>query len=316
MKILITLLLPIFLFAQNLQIESGSYTGTGSVGKTITTTFAPKVLIIKGLTVAQNAVVYFNDLFGGADSAAFLGASGSAPGYITAYANKVYTLSDNAAVNQLSATYSWIAIAGTELETGSYAGNNSNPRTINTTIDPYLVLVIRNGDHTGMLFEDMGGTCVQLSGIEQAGGILSISSASFDVGAVHNLTGTNYYWMAFTSNCVKAGSFTGDATNPRTITLSAPDSVEWVSISKVTTHFSVFKSRNMGDVDPYYVNFANANTYINTITNDGFEITNNTVVNATGITYRYFAIHAYTAAQAVRRRGFGGFGGLGSWGKY
>jgi len=188
---------------------------------------------------------------------------------------------------------------------GSYTGDGVDGRAIDgigfqadviiVKGDAAQVGVIRTSTMAGDNSKPMtGGTALAANLIE------SITTTGFTVGndARVNANGTEYYWIAFKvgSKRLFVGSYSGNGTNPRSIT-GVGFSPEFVIVLPAGTTEAMWRS----SADTEGFNFATSTgntTWVSALGADGFTV-NNAATNTNGTTYHYVAWNAVDGIMDV-----------------
>jgi len=191
------------------------------------------------------------------------------------------------------------------LQTGYYMGNGSDNRQItNIGFQPDLVLVKDNTTvgNDGILWRSSVMTGERTAKFEAeadltTNAIQSLDATGFTLGTSTDVNASNvpYFWMAFGgSSCDNngnfcVGSYTGNAGQQAVTTGFQPDLV--IVKSSTTNVAALWKSSSMSTTGSNY--FINTNQvsgeYLKTFNTDGFNIGNNSAVNANGVTYWFVA---------------------------
>lgn len=127
----------------------------------------------------------------------------------------------------------WMALGGSDVETGTYSGDGIDNKQISTAAEPKMVIVNGVGRGYGVvrMASMTSGDSQQVAHGVIVGGIKSFTgggSPYFTLGthADVNNDGTTYYWMSLSGSNVETGSYTGNVTQ-RDIAVSGfdPDAV-------------------------------------------------------------------------------------------
>lgn len=205
----------------------------------------------------------------------------------------------------LLAFYS-LPVFAMEVETGTYAGNNATDRNISLagSFTPEFVGVKGVADATFLWWavSTSGGTAFY-NGADNgyADQVGNFAAGTFQVdgaGGGGNETGVTYQYFAFAANGnsdFKSGSFTGNATDDRSITGVGfqPDFV----IVKCATGSAapVFRHKDSsGDTSHFFDATADAANHIQAFEADGFQVGSSANANGSGVTCHYIAMKTGT----------------------
>ena len=202
------------------QFAQGSYAGNGSDNRAITVGFQPKVVIIFNGSGNGKEVMRFASMAG--DLALYPAAGGGGAGLIKSLTTDGFTVGTDLSVNYTggSITYYWMALAGTNVATGTYTGNGTSQGLTGAGFAPTSAAVISAVavNQLGVVKSaSLGGTnSVGLdggTGLIASGAISSLDADGLTVGssAKVNTNGSTYYWWAWknTSGKSNSGSYTG-----------------------------------------------------------------------------------------------------------
>jgi hypothetical protein len=187
--------------APTLPVATGSYTGTSAPQSITQPGFAPALVVVS--SSGQPSVVRTSAMSGNVSFA--LDSIGLTANQITSLDASGFSLGTDAAVNGLTQTYFWAAFPSTPtLAIGSYNGDGTNPRNINTGFTPSWVWILPVSA-TAAPIEHFAGEAATsnirfgCSGEESGQGFLGIAAGGFNVtgGARTNASGTQYFWVAW-----------------------------------------------------------------------------------------------------------------------
>lgn len=213
-----------------LSLATGTYTGDGNDNRVITSalSFQPKVIILSNDTGYYN-VIRTDAMSGDLSISLQYSGDGGAANQIQSIQSAGFTVGNDNATNKSGITYRWVALGGTDIATGSYAGNGSDDRGITGVgFSPGFVMInpstaqseagIFRGTNTS------GDLSFIFGAAAAANGIQSLDADGFTVGTavnVNNGTGTpTYYWWAVNSasTSMGQGTYTGNGADNRDIT--------------------------------------------------------------------------------------------------
>lgn len=185
--------------------------------------------------------------------------------------------------------------------TGTYAGDNTDNRniTISPACQPKAVFAKRTSNITGnSVFKNASMTGDNTSLISSAVTfnadlIQAINSNGFQVGVSLNGTGNTYAYLALCdngANDLAEGTFTGNGSDNRDITISPAFSPEFVFLIANANQQYVFRTTSMsGDkACTYNSGVACASNKIQQFNSNGFQV--GTVMNVNTTAYYYIAI--------------------------
>jgi hypothetical protein len=276
-----------------LNVATGTYTGDGSSPRGITGLgFTPKVVIIFATTGSVNtsATLFKTDQHpqGASSVSSTMGDSGQAVGIDSLDSNGFTVRGEK---NTSGVDYYYLALAGTDVKTGTYTGNNSDNRNI-TGVGFQPEWVVLQGD-TGNAVQKpaSSGNSTDIAQYfsdfaEEPNGIQALQADGFQIGTdgTVNASGKTYYYFAIkASGSFKTGSYSGDNNDNRSITGVGFEPTAVLVKSASSTQAGWRTSAHSGDL----TSLSKGNT--TPITNaiqafeaDGFQVGNNAVVNSSG----------------------------------
>jgi len=286
------------------RVTSGTYVGNATDNRAITGLgFSPKFVMIKAITAGANddPVAGWTDM--GSDNSTVLDpASATTANLIQSFDADGFTIGSAAQVNTNAITYQWTAFGGdsTSMFSSSYTGNGVDNRSIagvgfqpnvvfikrSTAVTPFFRFSSMSGDNSSP-FSNAGGTVTNRIQAMEADGFQIGTNASVNFN-----TGTFYYFcIKFPTGQGIAGTYTGNATDNRSIT--TPNFLpSFVMIKSDTTNYPVFRSSIHSGDDTSRIgdSLANATNLIQALNSTGFEIGTAAEVNTNAIPYFYIAI--------------------------
>jgi uncharacterized repeat protein (TIGR01451 family) len=208
-----------------MRVVSGSYTGDGTGGRTITGVgFRPDVVIIKGDTL-ETAVVRTATV--ATDGTKPLGTNnGLLPNLIESLDDDGFTVGASARVNRAGVAYYWTAFraARPELVVGSYAGDGANDRLIPTGFRPeYAIVFDEVSEPAVQRFSEQVGDVSLLFSSENpvSNRIKGFASDGFLLGTdpETNRAGDVYHYMAWRAvdGRSEGGMYVGDGSDDRDV---------------------------------------------------------------------------------------------------
>lgn len=295
-----------------MRIKTGTYTGNGTGQAISGLGFAPDAVFIKG---ASTEVMYLQMV--GMTAGTSISCDGAQTTSTTAVLSRDsdgFTLGTSLAVNTVTATYYWVAIKDSgdgDVKFGTYTGDAVDGRAVTGLgFTPDFVMVMGNaaGDNLYLKTTAMGAdNSARFAGTAtlQPQAIKALSSGQFTVGndGGANGSGLPYLYIAFkaTTDVVETGSYTGDGTDPRTITNVGAFSPDWVIVKKASSEGVHKPDALAGDSTLYASGTAATTDRIQALNADGFAVGANAEVNtATGSpTYYWINLQDVTPAAAA-----------------
>ncbi len=284
--------------------QTGTYTGNGSAGRTISgVNFQPDIVIIRSSTT-DDAVIRTSSM--PVDMAKDI-SSGNNLGVnlVTSFGANRFVIGNDTLVNSNGATYYWTAMkAGINVAVGTYTGDGTGNRNITgVAFQPAWVMTIGDGEEdyfrpalvAGDASFSIAGSGARTNRIQ------SILANGFQIGSDANVNGSGlaYYWIAFNATPqVVAGSYTGNGADNRNITgLGITPGFVWTKRS--SSSMGVWRTDAVpGDSTLFWDNTNPATNRIQSIISDGFQVGTNAQANSNGSTYYYLAL-SDTAAPAT-----------------
>jgi len=179
---------------------------------------------------------------------------------------------------------------------GSYTGNGSASRSITGVgyVPEYAAVLpagAQRANHRfagmtrGFQFDNDTGSTTRVTGLGADGFTIGNSA---DV----NTNGSTYHYITFNevAGSVRSASYTGDNTTTRNLTGMGfqPDYAMIRANDTGTGRRGQHRPASQADPNSlFYENQAAINTGIKSLLGDGFQVGNNTAVNANGTTYHY-----------------------------
>ena len=281
--------------AANFSMKTGYYMGTGSTKTISGIGFKPDMIIItpdsggEGVYKTSAMPANFTSYF-----------SATAPDTSTAitFNDDGFSLSNSSLVNTGSVRYAYTAFAGSDCTSagtfcvGTYAGNNSTSRLINTGFQPTMAMVTRN-NNTAASFKtkEMTGNIGQYFNTTAQATTLfpsAMSSNGFTVGTINNASDGTYYYAAFkeVDGIMKTGTYTGNGSN-RSITGFGTGSTPSLVLVKNSNGNNAASRNPVINQRHYYGNFSSSISSttasiagaITSLSDDGFQVGTNARAN-------------------------------------
>jgi hypothetical protein len=304
------------------KMAKGSYTGTGTTGNYITVDnlpFEPDLVIVKGNTTQHG--VFRTSLMYGDATAYFSNASGNfAGGIVNLITTPVSGFSVDATARSNGNTNAlyYMAFGGASdtrntsgsftMARGTYTGTGNVGTFIqidNLEFEPDLVIIKGDtGQVAGFRTSLMEGDMTAIPGFATAHsvqGIVAIESNGFTIGLNLNLntSGATYYWEAFggawnaNKNSGSAdflvGTYFSSGTDNSNIT-RLPFQPDLITIKANTSTAGAFRtSTHTGDLTSHFSATAEVSNVIQSISANGFQLGNSTLVNTSAALNDYFA---------------------------
>lgn len=282
------------------KMVSGSYNGGPGTSQSITSVgFKPDLVIIKSDTAAGSAV--FTSTCLAPDSTSYLAvATANFNQGIISLDNNGFSVGNSANVNSSGVTYRWIAFGNsgsTNFKVGAYTGTGADNRSITGLgFAPDFVVIKSTGANLCVFRTTSmtGDTTAYFSATaDTSDRIQALESDGFQIGtnAEVNSAGVLYTYFAFknTSGQFVESSYSGNGLDNRSITgLGFRPGLVWIKQTGAVG--GVHRGANLsGDNTQYFTATANLNDAIQALEANGFQVGQNSTVNANGVTYRYAA---------------------------
>ena len=306
--------------APTVSFASGSYTGVGGTGKSITgLTFRPKAVMIKA-NALYYAVMKIDHSIGSPgllwykriDGAFTAGTSSDGLG-ITADGFAAFGSANE--MNKVDVQYHWWAVGGdaAHVSVDTFTGDGNDSRDISLpgfspdalfifTNNAADTVCFRNKTATADLTKDLSTTTAPEANIVQA--TAGWPADGFEVGTdnrANRLDATVCYLALLTStDILEIGTYTGDGVDGHAITTPnfAPT---FAMVYKVgAAERPCFRTdKNAGDLTSFFHNVANYADYIQTLTTTGFTTGTSVHVNENTVVYYYLVIRTDPGGDIV-----------------
>jgi hypothetical protein len=276
--------------SQALQIQTGSYVGTGNQFSISGLGFAPEMVILKSDTTTIPTIFKTSAM------------RDNVMGYFSATAD-----GSVANLNLENVTYTWVAFAGSDCSStgyfclGVYTGNGS-AQNITTGFQPDYVSVKNNeavaANYKTTVLGANNNSLFYINTVKNTTGayISALNSDGFSVGTTNSVAGGTFFYFAFKekANFFKQGSYTGNSTDDTVISGIGfqPDFVITKNGTNATannTYAFMNLTQSYGNNSSYFSATANLVNMIKSLETDGFKLGTSVMVNATGDTYYYTA---------------------------
>lgn len=287
----------------------GTYSGTGTTSRAITTGFQPDMVMVKRSTAVAT---HFRTASMSTNRTEFFTttAANTAGAYIASMSSTGFNVGTTDNTNGGTFYYVAFRAGGGNFEEGTYSGNGTDARSITGTgFQPDMVVIknstsgttnnrrsVMSGDkHFGDLVSYVSDAVADATNMVE-----ELESDGFQVGTGVNTneSGSTMYWFAFggapnmTGNgtfTMAQGSYTGSGATRSIASVGfAPD---LVLIKDNAANYAVFRIRQMaGDTTAYLAagtaDFAGGITSLNS---NGFSLGTSTITNTNGNTYHWQA---------------------------
>lgn len=283
-----------------LSVAEGTYTGTGAALSITGLGFLPKVVLIKssGTPAGGDGGSWTNAAMGAGNSKSLGSNSGIQTGEFTTLDADGFTLSTGADVNLSGATYYYLALGGTDVVTGTYAGTGVAQSITGVGFQPVVVItggtnnrftVQRNAGHAG------NNTSYFTNLADVSGAITSLDADGFTLGTQQDANAnlaTFYYAAIKTSAKIATGTFVGDGLDNKNITGAGFVPTNVILKNGTNVLGGVWKPTDLaGDSTIFWLNSAAAANNIQALQADGFQVGTDTRVNASGSTHTWIAFN-------------------------
>ena len=279
-----------------MRVATGTYVGNAVDNRAFTGLgFKPDVVLLKGPTFA--AFIRTSTMTGDAtqqvDQTGPLGAGG-----IRSINTDGFTIGSDNAVNKTGDTFFWVALkAGAELKVGTYVGNAVDNRNI-TGVGFTPVWLMTIGDGGGSSFRigsQAGDNAFSMIGTSNSADFIqSFNADGFQLGSNNqaNQLGTTFHYVAFAASAnVVQTVYVGNNTDNTNITVAAGFAPLFVWVKRDTSLVSNWRSAaTVGDLAHRFSAVASATNRIQSFFANGFQIGQDTEVNAMMGNYHYLAL--------------------------
>ena len=276
-------------------LQTGTYTGNGSAGRTITTLFQPDAVIVKSDS-GDDAVIR-TSVMPASVAKDITGSGALAANLITSFGATGFVVGSDTSVNGSGKTYYWTAMkTGTNINVGMYTGNGADDRNISgLSFQPDWVVTM--GDAQQDYFKPAplaGDEAFAMNGTGAVTNrIQALQATGFQVGSDVNVNENTraYYWIAFGATSKAAvSSYTGDGSDNRNVTgLGFSPAFVWIKRSSLLT--GVWRNDAVpGDRTLYWDATLPAADRIQSLIADGFQVGGDHEVNNNTKIYYYLAL--------------------------
>ncbi|MBP9758344.1 fibronectin type III domain-containing protein [Candidatus Dojkabacteria bacterium] len=309
--------------AGNFTMQTGYYTGNGSIQTLEGIGFKPDLLIISSENSTGSSAIFKTSAMPD-NTFAFFSAAAVNEGNRLVLENDGFTIGspyklelesdgfsvvNDANFNTIGVRYVYVAFGGSDCTgsgnfcVGSYFGNGSNPRTISTGFTPNFVTAKRSTAVAANFRVSSSATAHETlfyanTARDSTGNYFNTASAwsgGFNVGGTNNTAGGTYYYFAFkdTANLFDQGTYTGNGADNRSITGIGfePDAVIVKNATSATNRHAVMNSTQAyGDSSNYLTsNTANLVNAIQLREADGFQVGTDVTANENTFVHYYVA---------------------------
>ena len=282
--------------SQTLQVQTGSYVGTGNQFSISGLGFAPEMVIIKSDTANIPAIFKTSAM------------RDNVLGYFSATADGAVV-----SLNLENVTYTWIAFAGSDCSStgyfclGVYTGTGA-AQNITTGFQPDYVSVKNNeavqANYKTTALGVNNHSLLYINLVKNTTGayISALNSDGFSVGTTNSVAGGTFFYFAFRekANFFKQGSYAGNSTDNTVISgVGFDPNLVIVKNGTNTTANNTYAFMNLtqsyGNNSSYFSATANLVNMIKGLETDGFKLGTDVKVNTTSNTYYYLAFGGATA---------------------
>ena len=294
-------------FPGQLRMATGSFIGNEADGRAITGLgFQPDVVIIKSGDESKVAVMRTSTMTGDA-AKPLVGGTTLESNLIEGLTADGFTIGSDHDVNHSGHLIHWIAFKAADgvLKLGTYTGNTT-PRSITGLgFSPEYVAVMAESSKVAVnRFQGMGSTFDLEDDKGGADRITSLDADGFSLGVSDTVNdgGTKVHYLAFNEvpGAIQAGSYTGDATDNRSIAGVGfnPGYVMVRADDTANNRKQVHRPRAQDDPSSsFFRNEGPLVTGIKSLESDGFQVGTHTGVNAPGASYHYMAFKNTTGCS-------------------
>lgn len=291
-------------------MQTGKFVGNAAPKSITGLGFSPDLVIVKPDTTAGAGAVFKTKAMSILNASYFIATAQTSTGAINLESDGF--TANTTTTNNTNVTTTWAAFGGSNCTStgvfcvGSYVGNGTSPRAIDTGFQPDLVWVKRStavdGNWRSSSMSTNVGQYFSATAQETTGVLYTtLNSNGFTVGSTNNVSSGIYYYVAFkqVSGFMKVGSYTGNATDNTNITGVGfvPDFV-FVKNSTAAVGGVFNAESSNGDSSNYFTDTANLVDGIQSLRTDGFQVGTNAVANSTGVTYFYAAFGGAAAPNS------------------
>jgi hypothetical protein len=288
------------IFPGAIKMASGTYAGNGVDGRAIAVGFQPDFVIVK--SDAGREGVARTATMAGQDTKPLGTASAFQANYIQSLTATGFTVGTNSRVNMVGDDYYWVAFKTNSqaMAVGNYTGNGAFTRNVTGVgFQPEMVMVFGDtGQRAVLRTVDMSRTFRFELGTGSTTGLTGSGGDGFTVGnsAEVNSNGVAYHYVAFNevADSFDVGTYTGNGADNRAIgTGFQPEYVLVRADDVVTQRPGVHRPSSLaGDNTLEFGATAMGTNRIQALEATGFQIGNNSDVNANGVDYDYFAVRS------------------------
>lgn len=288
------------------EMDSGTYTGTGSGFSVSGLGFSPDLVLIKGDTTQYG--VFRTSLMSG-DRTNYLGNAASVfTGGIASIDSDGFTVGTNAATNTSSVVYHWSAFGNamrpdksggsSDFYVGQYVGAGSDNQDVRgLPISPDLVVVKRVGTTAGTFrtSNQSGDSSIGFHALASTANIIqALNSDGFEKGnsSYLNSSGSTYDFFAFEhSSNFATGTLTGNGSSQSITSVGfQPDQIWIKKVSGGTARAGALRFQTQsGDSTLPFLNTGTFTGGITGVLSNGFSVGSSTYSNENTFSYQYVA---------------------------
>jgi hypothetical protein len=281
-------------------VATGTYTGTGSALSITGLGLggAPDVVFVKSAGAIEGR--YRTSTLVG-DLTFPLGNALPIAGQITSLDSDGFSLGTSAIVNGSGTVHYYVALrddGSGDLVCGTYTGDGVNGRTLSLPFTPALLMIKRGAGgttgaavfrvtpHTG----DVTAFLLAAANVANYIEALGTNSATLGDAQQVNANGSVYHYIAIRAGTPDfyVGSYVGDNTDDRNITVGAPPL--FVTVKRQSASAAVLRTDDFADDSSATYAAAVAANLIQRFTTDGFQVGNSAETNGSNVnTYTWFA---------------------------
>jgi hypothetical protein len=277
------------------RMATGTYVGNAVDNRAIAGLgFQPDVVIVKG--TSQISVMRTSTMPSSGNNTKPLTGNTALVAGVKSLTSDGFTLGTGNQVNASGTTYHWTAYkaANGVLKVGTYTGNASNPRSITGAgFQPeYAAVLPANNTAAIQRFDGMSAGFLFLSGTGNANRITALGADGFSVGSEGNANTIVYHYILFNevAGAVDTGVYAGNNSTPsQTITAVGfqPDHLMIRGDGNVN---GIHRPASLAGTGSFlFTTGANVASGITALTADGFNVGNDSAVNANN-SYYYLAL--------------------------
>ena len=291
--------------AGNFSVRTGYYVGDGGTKAITGLGFNPQLVIVKADDNAGTGAIMKTNVMPALNTAYLGVATADYTSGAIALVEDGFEVATSLS-NTSNSRYTWIAFAGSDCSAsgnfciGSYTGNATSPRAINTGFQPDMVLLkaataVASNWRSSVMADNYGQYLMATNQDTTGALFTTLDSAGFTVGASNNTNAVVYYYVAFknTAGALTVGSYSGTGVAQDISGLGfQPDFVFTKNANAATAVGAVYNTySSYGNSSSYFTDTANVVGAITGLINDGFSVGTNGTANGSGNTIYYAAFN-------------------------